>query len=181
MKDQPTLPHELRERLFQFAEAERLTGERALRVASRFERAHGGLILLELAYQTRASVDEVESLAESRGVSAASMRSAMTWVLSFTVALLYSFAGWLADLWPRGTRDIYAAMAERTARTVNAAADLRAFALRSGDAEVAAFCVDWMSARSELAERLTESLAADDADDLAAHLADGAEPAEAHR
>ncbi len=174
MKNQPTMPYELRERLFQFAQAERLTGERALRVASRFERAHSGLILLELAYQTGAAVDEVESLAEARGASEApSIASAAAWVLSFAVTLFH----WFTDLWPRETRDIYAAMAERTARAVNAAADLRAFALRSGDAEIAAFCVDWMSARAALAERLTESLAADDAEDLA----HGAEPAEAHR
>lgn len=174
MKVEPTMARELRERLIQFAQAERLTGARALRVASRFERAHGGLVLLELAYQTRASVDEIEALAEARGVSvAASVLSAAGWVLSFVVTLFH----WFTDLFPRGTRDIYAAMAERTARTVNAAADLRAFALRSGDAEIAAFCVDWMNARSALAARLTESLAADDAEDLA----HGADPVEAHR
>jgi hypothetical protein len=167
---QPTLPRALRERLFQFAQAERLTGERALRVASRFERAHGGLILLELAYQTRASVDEVEALAEARGAAAPSVAA---WVLSFAVTVFH----WFTDLWPRGTRDIYAAMAERTARTVTAAAELRVEALHAGDAEIAAFCVDWMNARSALAGRLTESLAADDADDFA----QTAEPAEAHR
>jgi hypothetical protein len=167
---QPTLPRELRERLFQFAQAERLTGERALRVASRFERAHGGLILLELAYQTRASVDEVEALAEARGAAAP---SAAAWVLSFAVTVFH----WFTDLWPRGARDIYAALAERTARTVSAAAQLRVEALRSGDAEIAAFCVDWMSGRSALAARLTGSLAADDAD----AFAQTAEPAEAHR
>jgi hypothetical protein len=169
MKPQPTMARALRERLFQFAQAERLTGARALRVASRFERAHGGLILLELAYQTRASVDEVEALAEARGLSAP---SAAAWVLSFVVTVFH----WFTDLWPRGARDIYAAMAARTARTVSAAANLRIEALRSGDAEIAVFCVDWMITRSALAERLTESLAADDADDFAQ-----AEPAEAHR
>jgi hypothetical protein len=135
--------------------AERTTGDRALRVASRFERANSGVILLELVYQTQTSVEDLDALAGDRGIE---IRSPVLWVLSFAVALFH----WFMDLLPMETQEVYATIAAETARSLDIAARLRAEARSAGDAKLAEWCSEWMAQRSNLVLRLTTSLGIDE-------------------
>ncbi len=137
--------------LSRLATAERATYRRATLLASRFELASSGVILLQLVCDTRARLDELEAFAEQRDFELLGLGPrASAWA--------GAVVGWLAGMWQRPAVVVYGSLASATLRHVALAAKLRLAALRERDHVLADWCALWMAQRVRLADRLTLSL-----------------------
>jgi hypothetical protein len=141
--------------LSRLARAERATYGRATLLASRFELASSGVILLQLVCDTRARLDELEAFAEQREFELLGLGPRMS-------AWAGAVVDWLAGMWPGPAIAVYGSLASATLRHVAIAAQLRLAALRERDHRLADWCALWMAQRVRLADRLTLSLSVGD-------------------
>jgi hypothetical protein len=141
--------------LSRLARAERATHRRSTLLASRFELASSGVILLQLVCDTGAALDELDGFSEQRDFDLLGMGSRVG-------AWAAAVVEWLTDLWPRSAVDVYGSIASTTLGYVGIAAQLRLAALRERDYPLADWCALWMAQRVRVADRLTVSLGVGD-------------------
>ena len=136
------------ERLFRAEDALR---RRCAIVGARLELAASALVLLEVVCHADAALDDLDRLAESRGVVVLTLSSRLR-VLFGTVA------GWLGDLWPVSATRVYEALLAEMQRSLALASSLRDDCAESGDDRMAAWCALWTEQRASLADRLAATL-----------------------
>jgi hypothetical protein len=134
--------------------AEDAIRRRCALVASRLELAASALVLLEVACHADAALDDLDSLANARGIV---LETASSRVRAW-VAVLF---GWIGDLWPASATRGYQELLGEMRRNLALASTLRASCVESGDRRMADWCALWTEQRAELAERLSASLASD--------------------
>lgn len=137
--------------LFQSEDALR---RRCAIVASRLELSASALVLLEVACHADAALEDLDGLAEARGVVLDTLPSLIRLWLAGVV-------NWAVDLWPASASHGYRALLADMRRDVFIAASLRRESLESGDRRAADWCALWTQQREGLANRLADTLAHD--------------------
>jgi hypothetical protein len=140
--------HELLADLFR---AEDSLRRRCAVVAARLEIAESALLLLEVACHADASLDDLDTLAEARGIALDTLSAKVHgWATSFT--------DWLSDLWPSAARLVYGEILLAMRRDIALAASLQRAAVGAGDRRVADWCTLWVEQRTGQADRLALAL-----------------------
>jgi hypothetical protein len=134
--------------------AEDAIRRRCTLVASRLELAASALVLLEVACHADAALDDLDNLADARGII---LETASSRVRAW-VSVLFA---WLGDLWPASATHGYWDLLEEMRRNLALAKSLRASCVASGDRRMADWCALWTEQRAELANRLSASLESD--------------------
>jgi hypothetical protein len=120
-------------------------------VASRLELAASALVLLEVACHADAALDDLDALAEARGVVLVTLTSGLR-------AWFGAVAAWLSDLWPIAAERVYGAVLAEMQANAAIASSLQRACVASRDARAADWCDLWSEQRAALAARLGATL-----------------------
>lgn len=133
-------------------QAEGAMRRRCAVVAARLELVSSALVLLEVACHADAALEDLDGLADARGIVLETTSSRLrTWAGSVT--------GWVGDLWPAAAVSGYSAVLTEMRRNVALATALRRTCLATGDRRMAEWCAMWTEQRTRLAHRLAATLA----------------------
>jgi hypothetical protein len=143
---------ERRAALVRLYDAEGALRRRCAIVAARLELAASALVLLEVACHADASLDDLDTLAEARGI-------VLLTPMSRVRAWAHAVVGWVVDLWPASAARVYGAVLAEMRANAAIASSLRRACLASSDARAADWCDLWAEQRAALATRLGAALA----------------------
>ncbi len=135
--------------LFQAEDAMR---RRCAIVASRLELVKSALVLLDVVCHANDALDDLDNLADARGIVLETMSSRLRAWVAFLVH-------WVGDLWPTSASRGYRGLLVEMRRSLAIGDSLRAVCVESGDARMADWCALWTEQRVMLAERLAATLA----------------------
>ena len=136
--------------LFQAEDAMR---RRCAIVASRLELVTSALVLLDVVCHANAALDDLDNLADARGIV---LETASSRLRAWIAVLVH----WVADLWPASAARGYRGLLVEMRRSLALGDSLRAVCVESGDGRMADWCALWSEQRVTLAERLAATLAA---------------------
>jgi hypothetical protein len=143
---------ERRTALVRLYQAEGALRRRCAIVAARLELAASAMVLLEVACHADASLDDLDTLADARGIVVLTLTSR---VRSWFNAVV----GWVVDLWPVSAARVYGAVLVEMQANAALASSLRRACLASSDVRAADWCDLWEEQRAALASRLGAALA----------------------
>ena len=132
-------------------EAEDAMRRRCAVVASRLELVTSALVLLEVACHADASLDDLDTLADARGVVLETISARVRWWVS-------AVANWVGHLWPASVCREYRAVLDCMRHNLVVAASLRRTCVECGDRRMADWCELWSEQRLHLTTRLEETL-----------------------